>query len=160
MFSVGVVIVWSAAILAAVFLFWAIGSRGLGGVRWARMTRASVYGGGSKGIRVRLAYSAGVVLATMLLLLGCEMAGVILGLVGASGIIVDHAIFRKRRRRKFLERLVAKEYRVCPQCLYALCGSSDEGKCPECGLPYSGASLVEQWKQILRIPAARKGLEV
>lgn len=53
---------------------------------------------------------------------------------------------------RFVRRLRALEYRVCPRCAYSLVGLPDEHTCPECGIEYSVESLRAQWKRWLDAP--------
>ncbi|HVZ92949.1 MAG TPA: hypothetical protein VG797_00410 [Phycisphaerales bacterium] len=44
------------------------------------------------------------------------------------------------------DELAAKNYRICLDCRYDLGGLADAGVCPECGAPYSAASLKKSWR--------------
>ncbi|MBS0196130.1 MAG: hypothetical protein JSR77_05175 [Planctomycetes bacterium] len=45
------------------------------------------------------------------------------------------------------QRLRKSGYRVCPECMYDLAASPEEGNCPECGWTYSPGTLRDRWEQ-------------
>ena len=89
---------------------------------------------------------------TLLMCLGIvlsELLGSVIGdlfcILIASWMLYDHFVIEPKRRRRLLREVSEKEWLVCPGCLYRLKGLLDEGKRPECGRPYSHASLPRLW---------------
>jgi len=50
-------------------------------------------------------------------------------------------------RWRFIQRLRAADYKVCPKCGYALQGLPDTYECPECGAGYTREGLAAEWRR-------------
>lgn len=88
----------------------------------------------------RLDWTLKIILATALALLGS---------IAAVGILIylnkrDVAVVRRLRGH------------VCTECLYDLSTSPERGNCPECGITYTKADIVRQWRDTENSYQAKK----
>ncbi len=67
-------------------------------------------------------------------------------LVGGASVIQE-----RRRRRQQFKQAESADFRCCPVCQHDLGGLSAEGRCPECGAPYTPQSLQTAWRRNVNV---------
>lgn len=76
-------------------------------------------------------------ISLMLVIMGCA----VLQLAGSTLVLVG--------QRRFLRRLRADRFTLCPGCGYSLHGSGRAKQCPECGRRFDPKGVVREWGRIL-----------
>ena len=61
---------------------------------------------------------------------------------GPSGVVIVLAVSKYFRLRK---RVMAADYRICPDCGYALAGHNGAVRCPECGVLLDVDGVRQRW---------------
>ena len=117
--------------------------------RELREMREYVSRGGTFARVIWLVSALSVIVGGCLVNCGRHQYGIPLGMLGSIGILVDATVLRPARRRAFAAKLRAEQYRACAACAYSLKGSPANGTCPECGRPFDGSLLVQEWQSVL-----------
>ncbi len=68
-----------------------------------------------------------------------------------------YVVQKPHRHRGLVKRLVAADFKLCPECGYRLTGLSDQTDCPECGTACDLEEVEAMWRGFrTKIVARRK----
>ncbi len=102
--------------------------------------------GGNLGMEVL--WACMLFLGISISLLGMRIGEIFITIV-AIAILFDHFVLRKRRLRKFKNKLINAKFRICTTCLYSLEGHQNIDRCPECGERFELEKAEIYWASVV-----------
>lgn len=65
---------------------------------------------------------------------------------GVAAVVALTAGWVGLRRVRVEQRVVRLKFRLCTECGYSLHDAAQEGRCPECGVPYELDRTIRSWQ--------------